>query len=185
MTSNDLRKLRTLFLNEVKRREKINTLLKDDSILEFIHLANIKYAELSIEDRTILKEVLGNFKVTKTNGIYVCIGAYYTSWSVTYEETDYYNTETSIDSSDAEHKNYMDIESGRLTFHYTEKADKTNNKVLCSDFEKEHIVLNPYNSSKNLNGYDEVREDFFNFSVKYGQPKAKELILKKYPRINN
>ena len=29
MTSNDLRKLRTLFLNEVKRREKINTLLNN------------------------------------------------------------------------------------------------------------------------------------------------------------
>ena len=51
------------------------------------------------------------------------------------------------------------------------------------EFENENIILNPYNTSNNRNGYDEVKYDFFETALKNGQAKAKKLVLSKYPRI--
>ncbi len=51
------------------------------------------------------------------------------------------------------------------------------------DFENDNIILNPYNTSTNRNGYDEVKMDFFKTSIEKGQAKAKKLILTKYPRL--
>ena len=57
------------------------------------------------------------------------------------------------------------------------------NMPLISTFESENIVLNPYNTSNNKNGYDDVHLDFFSFSVEQGQAKAKKLILEKYKKM--
>lgn len=54
---------------------------------------------------------------------------------------------------------------------------------LISTFESERLVLNPYNTSKNSNGYDEVRLDFFETAIKDSQAKARKLVLSKYPKI--
>ena len=43
-----------------------------------------------------------------------------------------------------------------------------------------YIILNPYSSSKNENGFKEVQKDFFTTAVVKGQPKAKQLVLGKY-----
>ena len=43
------------------------------------------------------------------------------------------------------------------------------------DFENENIILNPYNTSNNRNGYDEVKMDFFKTSIEKGQAKVKNL----------
>ena len=57
------------------------------------------------------------------------------------------------------------------------------NMTLISKFESENIVLNPYNTSNNKNGYDDVHLDFFSSSVEQGQAKAKKLILEKYKKM--
>ena len=63
------------------------------------------------------------------------------------------------------------------------KKDEVENGILCRDFEEENIVLNPYGTYKDMNGYQEVRQDFFYEAIKKGQPKAKEYVLKKYKRL--
>ena len=46
-----------------------------------------------------------------------------------------------------------------------------------------YIILNPYNTSKNNNGFTEVQKDFFKTAIEQGQPKAKQLVLTKYQRM--
>ncbi len=55
------------------------------------------------------------------------------------------------------------------------------NRLLTSELMKKYIILNPYNSSKKENGYEEVRKDFFETAIAKGQSSAKKLILSKYP----
>lgn len=55
------------------------------------------------------------------------------------------------------------------------------NRLLTSELRQKYTILNPYNSSKNQNGYEEVRKDFFETAITKGQPSAKKLILSKYP----
>lgn len=64
------------------------------------------------------------------------------------------------------------------------KEDLTRwSQLLATEFEEKNIVLNPYNSAKNKNGYEEVREKFFMTAIEKGQGKAKKLILTQYSRI--
>ena len=63
------------------------------------------------------------------------------------------------------------------------KANKENNKILIKVFEDNNIVLNPYNTNVNSNGYYEVKTDFFINAIKDGQTKSKRLLLSKYSRI--
>ena len=46
-----------------------------------------------------------------------------------------------------------------------------------------YMILNPYSSSKNENGFKEVQKDFFTTALEKGQPKAKQLVLSKYQQM--
>lgn len=48
---------------------------------------------------------------------------------------------------------------------------------------EKYTILNPYNSSKNNNGFMEVQNDFFTTAVEKGQSKAKKLVLSKYSQM--
>lgn len=182
MKTSELNNLRRLVNAEVYRREKIRELLENESVKEYLKIANINIEDLDANDfLAIISEVLSSFSITETNGIYVCTNAWRAECTVCYEEITFYNQKVDINSKEAEYKTYIDIESGECI-----RASKMRNNVeedLISTFESEKVVLNPHNTSKNSNGYDEVRLDFFETAIKDSQAKARKLVLSKYPKI--
>ena len=182
MTRNELIELRKIVNNEINRRKRIKELLSNDLIQEYLRITNTKLEELDESNiKEILEQILSSFEITQTNGIYVCTSAYYIDCDICYEETNYYSRNVNINSEYAEHRVYTDIESGQIVKGH--KEDDRYGKPLMREFENENIILNPYNTSNNRNGYDEVKFDFFETAIKDGQTKAKKLVLSKYPRI--
>ena len=183
MNSNELYKLRKLVNKEIERRKRIKKLLENDLIKEYIELTNAKVTKLNSNNiQEILNEIIASFSIAKTNGIYVCTRSYYFDWQVCYEDTNYYSKDVEINSKYAENRTYTDIESGKC-IEATKELSKYDNRPLIASFEKNNIVLNPYNTWKNKNGYDEVKFLFLKTALKDGQAKAKKLILKKYPQM--
>lgn len=181
MDKNELIKLKKLVNLEISKRERIDELLNNEFVEEYLKLTQIPKYENKSDFLEVLKDILKDFEVTKTNNIYVCTKASGIEYDICYEETSTYSKNIKIDSKEADFKIYTDIESKRKII-----AKKEKNKYVDStieEFEKNNIVLNPYNSCDNSNGYEEVRLDFFNNCIKSGQTKAKNLILNKYPRI--
>ena len=183
MKRNELIKLRELMAKEIARRDRLKELLNTDLIKEYIELTNTKAKKLD-SDQELLKSILSSFLVTETNEIYVCTRAYLVDWDVCYEDTNYYSRNLAINSPKAETKIYVDIESGK-SFTKSKETTNGNPEKLISTFEQNNIVLNPYNTCDNKNGYHEVRLEFFESALKDGQAKAKKLILKKYPQMIN
>lgn len=183
MKRNELIQLRELVTKEVERRKRIKELLESDLIQEYIEITNAKVNKLDSNNiRGILNQILSSFSITKTNEIYVCISAYYMDYKIIYQDTIDYAKIVEINSCSATHKTYIDIESGKQ-ISATKRLDNGVKGQLISAFEKNNIVLNPYNTCQNFNGYYEVKSDFFETAIKDGQAKAKKLVLTKYPRI--
>lgn len=182
MKRNELIKLRELVNQEVEKRNRILKLLENELVKEYLELSKIEIKQLDSNNvREILNQILTDFNITKTNGIYVCTQASYLDCSICYQDTSYYIKNTKIDAAYADDKTYVDIESGK-TIQATKK-ENYHNGPLIKEFEKDNIVLNPYNTPRNKNRYDKVRIDFFENALKYGQAKSKQKILKKYPRL--
>lgn len=181
MNRNELKNLRDSYYKEVQRREKINSLLENELVIEYLKTKGLEREPLDVHNiRDILKEVLKDFQVTETNGIYVCTSSYYIDCHISYQDTEYYTVPVEIDSKYAERKTYLDIESGKLV---RGSIDKDQYNELISEFEKNHIVLNPFNTHVNQNEYQEVRMDFFETALSHGQAKGKRLLLDKYKRL--
>jgi len=207
MTQNELVALKKLLKKEQERRKRINELLLNPLIQEFSSLNNLNIQALPNEDRwLILQEILEKFQITESNGILVCTNSYFHDWRINYRETEHYSQEVSFDSEYVEYQFFNDIETGKIHVGYTEDyirrmiseeheysrrstvtpSEFCHDKYgrhLVSEILENHIVLNPYNSSKNCNGFYEVKKDFFETSIDEGQAKAKQLILEKYKRM--
>ena len=181
MKKYELLKLRELLNKEISRRKRIKELLECDLVKEYLSITNTPWVNLDINDiRGILSDILLNYKVTSTNNIYVATRAYFLDCTICYQETNYFRSNVPINSLEAENKIYKDIESESIVV----ASSLTDSKMpLISTFESENIVLNPYNTSNNKNGYDDVRLDFFSSSAEQGQAKAKKLILEKYKKM--
>ena len=182
MKRNELIELREFVYKEKNRRIKINKLIEDELIKEYFRLKGIEEVPLDTETREVLKHILDSFRVTKTSGIYVCTSAYYIDSRITDQDTDYYMADVEIDSKYAERKTYVDIESKEQV---RASVDNSYGFPLIDDFERDHLILNPYNNNKNSNGFDEVRLDFFENALEHGQTKSKRLILSKYPLLKS
>ena len=183
MKRNELIQLKELVTEEVKRRERIEKLLESDLIQEYIKITNTKVNKLDSKNiREILKQILLSYSITKTNEIYVCTSAYYLDYDIIYQDTIYHQKYVEMNSHRATHKIYTDIESGEK-ISATKELDANGKGQLILNFEQNNIVLNPYNTYQNWNGYYEVKFDFFETAIKDGQAKAKRLVLTKYPRI--
>jgi len=83
---------------------------------------------------------------------------------------------------------FIEVDTKRIDYDPKDEYNQLMNLLykLHLDFnsiEKNNIVLNPYNSENNENGYAEVREKFFIAAIEKGQGKAKKLILEQYPRM--
>lgn len=206
MKKSELIKLRELFKKELTRRNKINNLLANDLIKEFLTLSNLNIEELPINDKwSILKEILKDFQITESNGIYVCIGSYLTDCRICYEDTDYYTREVSFDDPYAQYQIFKNIETGKMctaymdkyiaykvreenrynstTIPYSEFCHKRYGRYLVSELKEKYILLNPYITSDKNNGFEEVQKDFFTTTIDKGQTKAKKLVLSKYPQM--
>ena len=145
MKRNELIQLRELVNDEIKRRERIKELLKNELVMEYLEITKTNPVDLDINNiKEIISKILSSFTITKTNGIYVCTSAWYTDWEVCYEETNYYSKEVDINSEYAEHKVYTDIESGEC-IGASKESSNSDRRQLISNFEQNNIVLNPYN----------------------------------------
>ena len=178
MKKSELINLRKLVKNEITKRQQINQYLDNDAVLGYLKLIEGSTDKKELQNiREILIEILKEFEVKESNGIYVCTKAYDQD---SRSPVIYYTKPGSIYKP--EYKCYKDIESGEeiLTdWIYGPNID---------EFEKRHTVLNPYNSKYNdkeikENGYEEVRLDFFEECYRDGQNQAIKKILNKYPRI--
>lgn len=205
MNRTELIRLKRLLQKETDRRNKINKLLSNDLIQEFLSLNNLDISKLEVEDKwIILEELLKEFEITESNGILVCTGCYVTQCSVCYQETNYYSQKVPFDSKYIEYQMFDDIETGKIYKAYcdsyieklfkdrycyeedmtlSEFCHKRYGRYLVSELKERYILLNPYNTSKNDNGFKEVQRDFFTTAVEKGQPKAKQLVLSKYPQM--
>lgn len=203
MKKSELVKLKKLLKQEIDRRDRINKLLSNNLIQEFLLLNNLNIHELQIDDKwLILNELLKDFQITESNGILVCTGSYLISRITSYHETDFEEISVSFDDPYVQYQKFEDIETRKIYTAHTDKdiqrkidylnGIKMDPKEFChfryksllvSELMTKYIILNPYNTSKNENGFMEVQKDFFTTAIEQGQPKAKELILNKYPQM--
>lgn len=184
MKREELVKLKRAYLQEIERRKRINKLLDNKDVNELIELLNIEIENdrVSLEELSILREILKDKKIISTNSIYVCISTKRVECDVCYQDTTFREINVSFDSPYREIRLYKDIENGHTSVaHFSNEEAHDFNTVEY--FEKNNIVLNPHNSSENNNDYQLVREDYILNSIKFGQPKSKKLLLEKYPRI--
>ena len=207
MKKTELIKLKKLLQQETDRRNRINELLSNGLIQEFLSLNNLNINELQSDDKwIILKELLKEFQITESNGILVCTGNYIIECSICYQETSYDTKEVPFDSNYIEYQLFKDIETEKIHKSYSDGYIKRSldeeNKYsvrtkmtpsefchsrygyyLTSELQEKYTLLNPYNTSKKENGYKEVQKYFFTTAVEKGQPKAKQLVLSKYPHM--
>ena len=210
MKREELIKLKKMYNQELERRIRINQLLKEDNVLEYLKLNGINLERMQIEDMwSIIKELLKNIEITETNSILVHTSNYMLECKMCYEETDYYRITVPFNDNKTEYQTFRNIETGKIyascsddyvknefdnnnySYYFPDKNEsnitlsefchKFYNRVLTSELRQKCIILNPYNSSKNQNGYEEVRKDFFETAITKGQTSAKKLILSKYP----
>ena len=72
MKREELIKLKKMYNQELERRTRINQLLKEDNVLEYLKLNGIKLERMQIEDTwSIIKELLKNIEIAETNSILV------------------------------------------------------------------------------------------------------------------
>ena len=184
MNKDELIILKDLVDKEIEKRKRINELLENETVQEYLRITNTDPCNIDSDNiREVLSQILKTWEISKTNGIYVCTSSYYMDCKINYEDSEFFSHMVPINSRDADYRIYQDIES-----EVRVQAAKNNNnpyliKTNMHEFERDHIVLNPYNNVRNQNGYSEVRLDFFENALKYGQAKSKKLLLEKYPRL--
>lgn len=204
MKPSELIKLKKLLQQETKKRNRMNELFNNEIIQEFILLNEINLNPPETDKYVILNELLKKFEITESNGILVCIGNYLPIREIIYQETNCYEKKVEFDNEYIHYQKFKDIETNRIYKAYTdsyiqksfekdsyyryyltpsEYCYKLFNKYLVSELKEKYTILNPYNTIKNDNGFNEVRKDYFITSIEQGQTKAKQLILKKYPQM--
>ena len=187
MRKEELIKIKKLINEEIFRRKTINELLSLESTKKLLDLTGLKIDFLDYDNiREIIGNIIKDYNICETNNIYVCTRAYYL---VDYgnHDRDNYSYSTNINDNEcAEYKSYRDIESGKYIKAVKERVNRIEKRPLIEVFEKNNIVLNPYNESSRKhveNGYEEVILEFFYEAYKNGQNKALKKILTKYPRL--
>lgn len=152
--------------------------------LETLKKAN-KQKEI-IDDYNLVLRILTKYKIAETLGIYVCTHASFFRDMISLLDTEVYSEDLDIDTKVADTKFYCDIENDKYIVGTGDKEEALRwkeDRVYISDFERENIVLNPYNTSKDLNGLLEVKKIFWENTLKYGQEESKQLLLSKYPKL--
>lgn len=177
MKNEELQELKKRFLVEKNRIERIKELLNDDEVREYLIITKTKECEIPSDSFIdIINRILKEYSITESNGIYVCTGSFYDNGFADDNYSPCYN----FLSSHIDLRVYRDIETDH---EYKAINQERSYLPTIANFEKDKIILNPYNKTNNRNGYDEVRLEFFNNLFLYGNKISKKLILKKYPRL--
>ena len=185
MTCNDISYIRQLFEIEKNKIARLNTLLNIEDEKEYLEIKGLKEEFYTFNEWDIIAKILEEYTVDKTNGIYVCIGAYYTDCSNKFKNCS--TTSCSFDDPLLEYRTYRDIETGQFirAFSSEEFAPHSGRKKapLINSFENNFVVLNPCNTNVDHNGFNKVRKEFFTIAISSSEEEAKEYILNKYPRM--
>lgn len=122
MKKTELIKLKRLLQQEKDRRNRLNELLSNNLVQEFMSLNNLDIKELQLDDNwLILKELLKEFEITESNRILVCTGSYLVTCSICYQETDYYVKKVAFDNPYIEYQTFKDIETSKVHTAYVDK----------------------------------------------------------------
>ena len=122
MKKSELIKLKKLLQQEITRRNRVNELLSNDLIKEFLTLNNLDIQKFSIEDKwPILEELFKEFEITESNRILVCIKNYIIQCNICYQETSYDTKEVPFDNEYIQYQLFKDIETGKIHTAYTDK----------------------------------------------------------------
>lgn len=180
MKDSELIKLKKMLEEEKKKREEINDLLDNQVVQRYLELTEEEKVKFDLsDDWLILEELLKSFKIKETNEILVCTNTFYDIGLLYSINRESCLSPTYYDNKLATLRTYVNIEDGTVI---TDKLFDIED-IKTSVTELSSIVLNPYNSSYNYNGYDEVRQQFFLEAIKSNQSNAKKLILSKYPKM--
>ena len=179
MLKSELIELKKIYQEEIEKRNKINYLLQNKEVIEYLKLCKLLPPEIEIKDiYEIIKPYLNQINISKTNEIYVCTGAFINSFTPNLEPM-----HLSINYTYADFRTYKNIENGHTIKAFTDKKLIKKYKCeSCIQFEQKNIILNPYNKYLYDNGYEEIRKMFFENSIKYSQEQSLKLLLQKYPR---
>lgn len=202
MNKQELIGFKKIILDEYNKRNRIVDLRDSELVKEYMsYLINCderylveaartfqsmvdKIRRVDVED--IIKEFSRYNLIQESNGIYVCVNSFSFKPHGTIKE--------SIESDTSDMKEYIDIESRRKEVLERRISDEEyfEDQILgrksdeeIDEFEHNHIVLNPYNSIDNNNGYDEVRFDFLKKAYDTDNEEAVKYVLNKYKRIGN
>jgi hypothetical protein len=185
MKREELIQLKELIEEEKKRREDIQKLQLKQDVMDYLALLGKEGVELDPNDIIdIVKSIFSDFKVTNTNGIYVCTDAHSVDSQVTYEGTEFYSLRQPINAKNVVRRFYKNIEDDKYV-----KASKDKHDIACglyvdmNQFESTNTVLNPYNDQLHENGFDEVRANFVSSAISKDQTEAKRRLLSMYERL--
>lgn len=181
MNKNDILIIKKMLEIEKNRTKKLNELQKEKNVIEYLKLKGLKEEiKNTCDEWYFIKKILREYKIKETNNIYVLTGTYFTDCYINYQETDYYEKEVPFDSENAEYRIYKNIENETCKKAYLSEEFFGYPQILVNEFEQNNIVLNPYNSNKNEEIYEQIRKDFFTETLNKGQVKAKKIVIKKY-----
>ncbi len=176
MHTEDLKKLRELKKGimasrqgENERKQKLQQLLKEQSVQEFLRLSGLKFdMDLNVPgENEIVEEIIKDYKFEPddANKIYYCDSA----------DSEYLiaNQLYGIDRWVGEkYVIYANLE--RPADHwYTLMEDR-------DKFEANHQVVYGHTQGTEAIGYDEMRNEYFTLAINNGQKEAVQKILKKY-----
>lgn len=189
MKKEELVKLKILLEEELIRRQRINEILEDNLILEYMKEKNMDITKLEVNDLwVLLKEILKNFKISESNGILAYTGSYFVCDATYYQEPGYYPVLIKKDDKkNAEYKEFKDIETNKVYRGYNDElikqecdipsleefCHKKYRSYLLSELEKQYTLIYPHHD------FEDVQKDFFLTSVEKGQAKARKLVINK------
>lgn len=181
MNSNELKKLRQLFIEEKNRREKLNELLENEIVKKVFELSKTTINKEEVDINSIIEDITKYFITSSPCNIYLCLGDYrYERYNDVYESWVDPKREP-LGSKRATYRKYKNIESKRECGAYI-KLDENNetNNISALNFEKENIVLFVSDAVNAYTAFNQIRTDYYILSINHGLSKAKKLILKKY-----
>ena len=177
MKKEELTALRKELLKEKIRNERIVALESKHDVIEYMNLLKIRKFKV-LSDKEILEKILEKYQLTATNNIWVLAGTFKTELAKYEEDTYTYRVMVNINDTDADFRDYINIESldsKKVLFHSRD--------LDVEEFQSSNIVLNPFDGALDGNGVNKVRNDFILRAINSDEEKAKEYILKKYKRV--
>ena len=179
MKREELDAIEIALLKEKLKKDRIIYLQENKYVEEYLDLLGMeKKKEESLKE--ILSRIIKNVKFTNTNNIWVLTSSFKRKVDSCYEDTYTYLKDTNLVDKNADGRKYINIENLDINVAY---FNKKYNYDLVSDFEEKNTIIMPKNGKDNIDSFSIIRTEFVMYSIHFKEEKAKELLLKKYPKI--